>query len=157
AAFLKSETAKRLFKGKPVITLIGCRNMWLMAQERVKERLTELGARLIDNVVLTDSAHSAFTFVSTPVWMLTGARGPFLGGLIPAAGVSEEDIAACTRFGRAMAAQLPGRAADDDSPMFRGLGAVHVRESLIESEKTIKRSFRLWGGLLRAVGKPSSL
>jgi hypothetical protein len=156
-AFLKSETARRLFKGKPVITLIGCRNMWLMAQERVKERLAELGARLIDNVVLTDSAHSAFTFVSTPAWMLTGKRGPFLGGLIPAAGVSEEDIAACARFGRAIAAQLPSRAADDNGPMFRGLGAVHVREALIESEKTIKRSFRLWGSLLRAVGKPSSI
>src|SRR5262249_37537821 len=137
AAFLKSETAKRVLKGKPVITLIGCRNMWLMAQERVKERLVELCARLVDNVVLSDSAHSAFTFVSTPIWMLTGARGPFLNGLIPAAGVSQKDIAACERFGRAIAAQLPSRRPDDNSPMFQGLGAVHVREALIESEKTI--------------------
>jgi hypothetical protein len=156
-SFLKSEAAKKLLEGRPVITLIGCRNMWLMAQERVKERLEELGARLIDNVVLTDTSHSAFTFISTPLWMLTGNKGPFLNGLVPQAGVPAEDVAACARFGRAIAAQLPGRSPEDGSPMLGGLGAVTVRESLIESEKAIKRSFRLWGALLRGIGKPSSL
>lgn len=154
--FLKSEKAKRAFAGKPVITLIGCRNMWLMAQERMKELLKGLGARLIDNIVLTDSAHSAFTFFSTPMWMLTGNRGPFFNGRVPRAGVSDEDIAACERFGRAIEAQLPSREITDTRPMLTGLGAVHVREGLIESEKTIKRSFRLWGALLRALGKPDA-
>lgn len=156
-AFLKSEKAKRVFAGKPVITLIGCRNMWLMAQERMKEILKGFGARLIDNIVLSDSAHSAFTFFSTPMWMLTGKRGPFLNNTIPRAGVSDEDIAACERFGRAIAAQLPNRDPADDRPMLTGLGAVVVREGLIESEKTIKRSFRLWGALLRSLGKPDAL
>lgn len=155
-AFLKSETAKKIFAGRPVITLIGCRNMWLMAQERMKDILKGLGARLIDNIVLTDSAHSAFTFFSTPMWLLTGQRGPFLNGLIPRAGISPEDIAGCERFGRAIAAQLPARDASDSRPMLTGLGAVSVREGLIESEKTIKRSFRLWGALLRALGKPDA-
>jgi hypothetical protein len=155
--FLKSQKAKRVFAGKPVITLIGCRNMWLMAQERMKELLKGLGARLIDNIVLTDSAHSAFTFFSTPMWMLFGKRGPFFNGAVPRAGISEEDIAACERFGRAIATQLPKRETSDVSPMLTGLGAVHVREGLIESEKTIKRSFRLWGALLRSLGKPDAL
>ena len=154
--FLKSETAKRVFAGKPVITLIGCRNMWLMAQERMKQLLQGLGARLIDNIALTDSTHSAFTFFSTPIWMLTGNRGPYLGGLVPRAGVPPEDIAASERFGRAIEAQLPNRSADDVRPMLTGLGAVQVREGLIESEKTIKRSFRLWGAFLRALGKPDA-
>lgn len=155
--FLKSQKAKRLFAGKSVITLIGCRNMWLMAQERMKELLSGLGARLIDNIVLTDNAHSAFTFFSTPMWMLFGQRGPFFGGWVPRAGIAEKDIADAARFGRAIAAQLPTRDADDTRPMLTGLGAVHVREGLIESEKTIKRSFRLWGALLRSLGKPDAL
>lgn len=155
-AFLKSEGARKLLAGKPVVTLIGCRNMWLMAQERMKTLISELGGRLVDNIVLTDSAHSAFTFVSTPMWMLTGKKGPFLNGLIPEAGVSKEDVAGCARFGRAIAAALPKRKREDSGPMLGGLGAVTVREGLIESEKTAKRSFMIWGKLLRATGTPSS-
>ncbi len=155
-AFLQSEQAARLLRGKPVITLIGCRNMWLLAQEIVKERLRQLGARLIDNVVLTDSCHSAFTFISTPRWMLTGKRNALLGGLIPEAGVTRADIDDAARFGRAIAAQLPQREASDDTPMLRGLGAVRINERLIASELIARRSFRIWGGLLRALGKPGA-
>lgn len=156
-AFLQSPQARAWLKGKPVITLIGCRNMWLAAQERTKEILTDLGAHLIDNVVLTDSAHSAFTFISTPAWMLTGKKGPFLGGVVPAAGVDQTDIDGCRRFGEAIARQLPGRSPGDTAPMLTGLGAVSIAEGLIDSEKVAKRSFKLWGALLRACGKPGSI
>ena len=155
-AFLQSERGRRLLRGKRVMTLIGCRNMWLMAQETLKAHLRELDARLVDNVVLTDSAHSAATFISTPAWMLSGRRGPFLGGLVPAAGIDQAEIKAASRFGEAIARQLPGREDDDDSPMLRGLGAVRIDERLIASERIAHRSFRLWGALLRRAGRPGS-
>jgi len=155
-AFLQSAQAQRLMRGRPVITIIGCRNMWLMAQEKVKAHLAALDAVLVDNVVLTDSAHSAATFISTPLWMLTGRRGPFLGGRIPAAGISQKDIAAASRFGEAIAASLPHRPEDDTSPMLEGLGAVKINERLIASEKLAHRSFRLWGNLLRQLGRPGT-
>lgn len=156
SSFLNSARAERLLKDKPVITVIGCRNMWLMAQEKVKARLSAIGARLIDNVVLTDAAHSAFTFVSTPVWVLTGHKGPFLGGLIPKAGIPENEIAAAGRFGRAIASQLP-RGKSEPRSMLQGLGAVKVQERLIASETIAHRSFRIWGKLLRRVGDQDSL
>lgn len=156
-AFLNSDAAKQLLNDTPVITVIGCRNMWLMAQEKVKQKLIALNARLIDNVVLTDSAHSAATFISTPVWVLTGNKGPFLNGLIPKAGISEQDIAGCARFGKRIAQQFPDRAPNDNSPMLEGLGAVKINERLISSEKVALRSFKIWGKLLRSLGKPSSM
>lgn len=156
SAFLQSDCAARLLQGKPVITVIACRNMWLMAQEKMKQKLQALGAGLIDNVVLTDPALSATTFFSTPVWVLTGNKGPFLGGMIPEAGVSSEDIQGAERFGAAIAAQLPSRTADDCSAMLDGLGAVNINEKLIASERIAIRSFRLWGSLLRLLGKPGS-
>lgn len=155
-AFLQSPEAEKLLRDTPVITLIACRNMWLMAQERMKQHLQRLGARLIDNIVLTDPAHSAMTFFSTPVWVLTGNKGPFLGGLIPRAGVSPEEVTAAKRFGEAVAEQLPLRNRSDNSPMLRGLGAVKINERLIASERIIIRSFRIWGGLLRLLGKPGT-
>jgi hypothetical protein len=156
-AFLQSPEAAALLRGRPVITLIACRNMWLMAQENVKQQLEALGAHLIDNIVLTDRAHSAATFISTPLWMLTGRRGPFLGGLVPAAGIDAEDIAGASRFGSAIAAALPTRDAADPGPMLSGLGAVTINERLIASEEIGRKSFRIWGRLLLALGPPSSL
>jgi len=156
SAFLKTPEAKTLLHNTPVITLIGCRNMWLMAQEQMKQQLQTLGARLIDNVVLTDTAHSAFTFISTPLWMLTGKRGPFLNGLIPAAGIPQTEIQASRRFGTAIASQLAHRLADDNSPMLKGLGAVTINENLISSEKIARRSFMIWGRLLRTIGDQAS-
>ncbi|WP_084419713.1 hypothetical protein [Henriciella litoralis] len=156
-AFLQSELAAKLLKGRPVITVIGCRNMWLMAQETVKGHIERLGGHLIDNIVLTDDAHSAMTFYSTPIWMLTGNKGPYFGGRIPRAGVPEADIRDASRFGRAMAAKLPQRERSDTSPMLSGLGAVEINEGLIGAETVAKRSFKLWGGLLRFTGKPGAL
>lgn len=155
SSFLNSETARSLLKDKPVITVIGCRNMWLNAQEKVKAKLSAAGAKLIDNIVLTDAAHSAATFVSTPLWVLTGKKGPFLGGLIPRAGIPEEEIVAASRFGRAIAAHLPNQT-DDPQPMLEGLGAVKVHERLIASEAIAHRSFKIWGKLLRRVGDQDS-
>jgi len=157
SAFLQTEAAAKLFNGKPVITVIGCRNMWLMAQERMKTRIEELGGHLIDNVVLTDDTHSAATFISTPMWMLTGNKGPFLGGRVPKAGVTQEDIDGCKRFGEAIARQLPDRQSGDTGSMLEGLGAVEISTGLMDSEKIAKKSFRLWGGLLRACGKPGTV
>ena len=70
-----------------MVTLIGCRNMWLMAQEKVKAKLTELGARLIDNIALTDACGTAASFLATPLWMFTGRQKPY--AWVPRAGGEE--------------------------------------------------------------------
>lgn len=156
-AFLQSTSAKQLLANKPVVTVIACRNMWLMAQEKIKQHLDRLGAKLIDNIVLTDPAHSAATFLSTPLWVLTGNKGPYLKGFIPTAGVTDNDIASARRFGESIARQLPQQQAGQAQTMLQGLGAVRVNERLIASETIATRSFRIWGGLLRKIGKPGQL
>ncbi|MEJ0099215.1 MAG: dialkylresorcinol condensing enzyme [Pseudomonadota bacterium] len=154
-AFLQRD-AVRLLKGRRVITLVACRNMWLQAQEQVKDYLENAGAKLIDNIVLTERTHGAISVITTPTWLLSGKRGPYLGGLLPRAGVWESDVRDAARFGKAIAAQLPTRTREDASPMLRGLAAVTVHPGLITSEKVIRRSFRLWGKLLRACGDQSA-
>ncbi|WP_460239639.1 flavodoxin family protein [Aurantivibrio plasticivorans] len=154
--FLNSEAAKTLLRDKPVVTVIGCRNMWLMAQEKVKEKLRNCGAKLIDNIVLTDQADSFASLFATPLWMLSGSKGPFLGGLIPKAGVSEADINNASRFGEVIRNKL----IESNTPlqtMLTGLGAVKVDEKVIASEKIAHRSFRIWGKLLLSLGPQSSL
>jgi hypothetical protein len=154
-AFLQSDVAKKLFKGKPVVTLIACRNMWLMAQEEVKTMLNNLDAQLVGNVALVDEAGSIGSFLATPVWVLSGKKGPHLGGLIPKAGVAPEQIKACDRFGKRIIEKMLAGSPLDDT-LLQNLGAVNVNEKLIASEKTAKRGFRIWGKLLRSIGPRGS-
>ncbi len=150
--FLKSPQGQTLLRGKPVITLIGCRNMWSRAQETLKGLLDDCGARLLDNVVLTDQGSSLATFVTTPRWLWTGRKNAFWG--FPPAGVSDRDISASCRFGHAIAAGLREDAERGTTPLLQGLGAVEADVSLIQSEKAGHRSFMIWGKLLRRVGRP---
>jgi hypothetical protein len=151
-AFLQSDEGRRLLNGKPVITVVACRNMWLMAQEKVKHLLSEAGARLLDNVALVDAGNSLATFITTPRWLLTGKRGG--DGLLPRAGIDERDVKDASRFGRALVQALREGQEKGRGPLLAGLKAAQVNEKLIASEKAGQRSFQVWGKLLRAVGRP---
>ncbi|HET7922795.1 MAG TPA: dialkylresorcinol condensing enzyme [Gammaproteobacteria bacterium] len=155
-AFLKDAAVQKILKDTPVVTVIACRDMWLMAQERVKELLAVCGAKLVGNVALVDEAGSVGSFLATPLWMLTGKRGPLLGGLTPRAGVKPEQITASRRFGERMLDRLRGGQALD-TDLLHGLGAVHVNTHLIATEKAARRSFLAWGKLLRALGPTGAL
>src|SRR5665213_2818243 len=154
--FLKSAAAKQLLHDTPVVTVIACRDMWLMAQEQVKALLTACGARLVGNVALVDEAGTAGSFLATPLWVLTGNRGPRLFGLIPRAGVKPEQIAASRRFGDRMKEVLLGGGVID-ATLLQHLGAVKVNDKLIASEKTARRSFQIWGKLFRSLGKQGAI
>ena len=154
AAFLNSEAAKGL-AGKPVITLIACRDMWLMAQERVKEKLASLGARHLDNVVLTDQGKSVHSFVTTPRWLFTGKKDAFW--FFPPAGVAAEEITAAARFGERLAVALAQNEETGNRPLLSGLGAARVAGKLIASEKIAVKIFRPWSRLMAWAGPPGSL
>lgn len=153
-AFLASPEAARLLKDTPVVTLIGCRNMWLMAQEKVKATLASLGARLVDNIALTDACGTAASFLATPLWMFTGRQKAY--SWVPRAGIEEAEIIAASRFGTAIAQRLTADELPIEQAMLKGLGAVRIDEKLIGSEKVGNRSFQLWSRLLSALGPQQS-
>lgn len=152
-SFLATPEAAKLLKDTPVMTLIGCRNMWLMAQEKLKARLQALQAKLVDNVALTDECGTAASFLATPLWMFTGRQKAW--SWVPKAGISEEKIAKASRFGLAIANRLRQEPAIESS-MLGGLGAVAVDEKLIASEKVGTRSFHAWGRLISCLSPLNS-
>ena len=154
-AFLKSESGRQLLRGRPVVTVIACRNMWLLAQETVKQLIQEAGGRLLDNVAFTDQGGTLATFVTTPRWLLTGRRDAFWG--LPAAGVAEQEIAKADRFGQALLNALRADRERKDAPMLAGLGAARVDPRLIFSERAARRAFSAWSRLIRVGGAPGSI
>lgn len=151
-AFLQSPQGRAILQDTAVITLIACRNMWLQAQEQVKQLLSQAQARLLDNVVLTDRGSTLKTLVTTPRWMLTGNREAFWG-VFPRAGLTDEDIRAAQRFGKALLPALLSGDTGKTAPLLQGLKAVNVDQRLIGSEKLARRSFLVWGKLFRRLGQ----
>lgn len=152
--FLKSTQAKKLFKDTPVVTVIACRDMWLIAQEKMKGLLKNLDARLLDNVVLTDQGKSLYTFVTTPRWMFTGNKDAFW--FFPPAGVYEEEIASATRFGDRLCKALQNDEERSTLPLLSHMGAVNVNGKLIATEHIAHRSFLIWSKLIKKAGAPGS-
>jgi hypothetical protein len=155
SSFLQSEPAKLLLKDKPVITVIGCRGMWLSAQEKMKAMLKKLQANLIDNVVLTDDCGAALSFLATPLWMFTGRKKAYSWS--PKAGVSEDDIVNAKRFGLAIEQRLLSSPKPIKESLFKGLSAVKINEKFIASERVGAHSFAIWSKLIGMLGPMHSL
>lgn len=154
-AFLQSAEAEIILKDTPVITAIACRNMWLMAQEKVKKHLQRLQGKLIGNIALVDKAGAAMSFLATPIWVLSGSQGPYPLG-IPNAGVNNEDIENSRRFGDAIVKRFEDQGALDET-LLQGLNAVQVDVRLIATEKIATKSFFIWGKLFLLCGSPDKL
>lgn len=151
-AFLKDPLAKKLLAGKPVVTVIACRNMWMLAQEKMKALLADCGARLLDNVVLVDPSPTMASLWTTPLWLLSGNRQ--LLKMLPPAGVDAASIEATRRFGLALRDALHRDEERGNAALLSGLRAADSDPHLLVSEKAATRSFYIWGKLLRAVGGP---
>jgi len=154
-AFLKSPEAARLLRGTPVVTVIGCRNMWIMGQEAVRNMITAVGGRLVGNVALVDQGSPYETFITTPVWLLTGYKSIFPRLFTPA-GISEKDISGVSRFGQqVLDGLLDGRLAAG-AQVLDASAASPVNPSYVVSEMLGWRSFWVWSWIVRLAGRQGS-
>lgn len=153
-ALLQNPVFRRVAHGTPVVTVIACRNMWHLAQEKVKAALQAIGARLLDNVVLTDQGGTFATFITVPRWLWTGNSSAFMG--LPPAGVHPDEIKRARRFGLALRDALLQDKEKNNQPLLQGLEAVRAEPTLLVSERAATRSFTIWGKLVRSAGQPGA-
>jgi hypothetical protein len=154
SSFLESETAKKIFKGKPVITMIGVRNMWIMAQERVKSRIKEMGGRLVGNIVLVDPASNLTSVITIVRWLMKGEKGAFrwLGLQFPPAGVPQKDIEQSSSFGNIIKGSLTAGNFEQLQERLVKAGAVKVDPVLMNIEKRGKMMFGIWAKMILKKG-----
>jgi hypothetical protein len=152
--FLKSEYA-RVLNGKPVVTVIGCRNMWYRGQKAIRQLIENVGGRLAGNIVLEDQGGRAETFITVTVWLLTGRREVWKGVLSPA-GVAEKDIAGSSHYGEQLLAGLLDGRLQRGEPVLDGRVSAAVDRRYILPEEVGWRGFRLGARLVRLAGEPGS-
>src|SRR6185312_4517916 len=94
-----------VLKNTPVVTISGCRNMWINAQEKMKLHLKNAGANLVGNIALVDEHNNYVSLVTILYWMLTGKKDR-KWGIFPKPGVADEDIANSAIFGETVKEHL---------------------------------------------------
>lgn len=148
SSFLQTPAAKKLLTNKKVVTLIGCRNMWLGAQEKVKKRLAAFGAKVIGNVALVDKSPNVVSVITILRWLLWGRKEKT--SLLPAAGVSEADIKQCEIYGRLTRSAIELGETDSLQDGLNAQGAVEIVPELVLMERRGQRSFSIWSGFVGA-------
>lgn len=157
SSFLQSEDGKRILKSRNVVTILGCRNMWLGAQEKVKRRLKEADASLRGHIALADRSANLSSLITILRWMLTGKKDAFL--FFPPAGVAQADIDHAAVFGEAIVKALEAGDFDSLQKVLNDHGAIDVKPGLVLLEKRGQKGFSFWsrfiasGGSLHSTGR----
>jgi hypothetical protein len=138
---------KRILNNTPVLTIIGARNMWLNAQERVKKNLQDSGAQLVGNIVLVDKNNNFLSAISTLYWMLTTKRDK-LWGIFPKPGVREEDIREAEKFGSVALESLKNSNWNGLQKKLVDLKAVEVKSDLMFIEGRAGKLFSIWANVI---------
>ena len=143
SSFLQTAEARKVLNGTPVITLLGVRNMWVMAQERVKQSIREAGGKLVGNIVLADPYTNLVSVITIVRWMMTADRHGkgIYAKLFPPAGVPDNLISKASRFGPVILQNLQNGLPDHLQQELTGLGAVPVNPVLVNIEKRAKVMF----------------
>jgi hypothetical protein len=154
SSFLQSDEGKRVLKNKPVITVMGVRNMWVMSQEKIKLRIKEAGGNLVGNIVLSDRNPNLVSVITIVKWMTTGERfgSGMYAKLFPPAGVSAKEIAETGKFGRIILEAFQDGALFELQDRLLMQGAVRINPVLASIEQRGLMMFRIWSKFILKKG-----
>ena len=147
-SFLQSEAGKQLLQGKPVVTISGTRNMWVMAQQKVKKLLTECGAHLVGNIALTDRHHNHISVITIVQWLFSGDKNKRYLGVFPKAGVADKDIQGASVYGTLIAPHLQTGDYTGLQQAIVAHGGVHYKRFILSAEKKGNRLFGIWAKMI---------
>ncbi|WP_276369186.1 hypothetical protein [Chryseolinea sp. H1M3-3] len=150
SSFLQSAEGRRVLSDKPVVTVLGCRNMWLGAQEKVKKKLKEADAKLIGHIALMDRSANLTSLITILRWMFTGDKKPFW--IFPAAGVSDRDIEHTQTFGEIINQALVKNELENLQTKLNEAGAIDIKPNLVLLERRGQKAFSVWSKFIASGG-----
>ncbi len=155
-SMLNNEMVKAVLKDTPVITLIGSRNMWLNAQEKVKKLLKDAGAKLVGNIVLADRGNNQIGVLTIFHWMLNGKKER-KWGILPMPGIAQADIDKVPIYGSIVAPYIAKGSYDGMQQELVNAKAVEIKYSLMYIESKAGIMFKIWGGKIYGSKKRKAL
>ncbi|MBO4692276.1 MAG: hypothetical protein J5604_05810 [Bacteroidales bacterium] len=149
-SFLCDENVKNFLRGREVVFVNVCRNMWLKTSEALKLRFKEIGAYFRGQIILQDASSNYVSAITIVRWLLHGKKKATK--ILPEAGVKEEELAAAARFGKVIETSLlSGNTATLQQELLKE-GAIKYRPSILSLEKTAFPIFGRWAKFIRKKG-----
>lgn len=139
-AFFQSPEVRAYLHGRPVVFVNGCRNMWVMTQYETRRYLREIGARYVGFIELHDKAPNLVSVLTIIRWLFYGRKEATR--LLPAAGVSQRDVADADRFGLILLRTLYDGQWEQLQERLMREGAVTFIPQLYFIERN---GYRMWG------------
>jgi hypothetical protein len=157
-SFLQSPEAKKVMKHRPVITIQGVRNMWVMSQERIKKRIWEAGGKLVGNIVLKDKNPNLISVITIVRWMTKGEKygKGFYAKIFPPAGVSEKDIHDSGKYGEIILQSFQDNTIEELQGRLLTERAVQINPVLASIEKRGLMMFKIWSKFILNKGDYNS-
>lgn len=147
STLLQNEKFKAILQNTPVVTLIGARNMWISANEKIKKLLAAAKANLVGNIVLTDKNPNLISAITIQYWMFTGKKEK-LFGIFPKPGVSEKDINLAHVFGSQVLKCLNQNNLSHLQNELINKKALSVNHVLMFVESRAIKIFHIWANII---------
>lgn len=149
-SFFADEQVRQYLRGRQVVFVNACRNMWLMTARRVKQLLREADARLVGHIVLQDRAANLVSVVTIIRWLMYGRKEPT--ALLPAAGVADRDVREAARFAPLLRQAVSEGQVGQLQERLLAAGAIDYKPSVLMLEQVGHRMFGLWAKFVRRKG-----
>ncbi len=155
SSFLQTPEAKLLLNNKPVVTIINCRNMWLGAQEKMKQRLLGVKANLVGNITFVDRSSNLTSLVTVLAFVLKGTKENFMG-MFPKYGVNDKDLERAPVFGNIIKNSLENNQLQDTQSQLNKEGALDIRGNLLLMEGRGRALFPIYANYISKKGTQGS-
>lgn len=158
-SFLKSSLGQQLVSRNNVLTVIGGRNMWVMAQESVKKTLMRYNSKLVGNIALMDRSRHLISVVTIVYWLFHNKKDRLLN-VFPPPGVQEIDLNKTEIISQFIEKSVCSNDYSNLQSSIVSAGGVAIKPDVISMETKAKRVFKVWAGLINTaekIGKPMKI
>ena len=147
-SFFLTEEIRNYLKGRNIVVSMGCRNMWVMTQQKTREYIREIGGNYVGFICLQDKTPNLISGITIIRWLFYNKK--YATRFLPASGVSQEEIDNATVYGQIINENLQQNDFSDLQKKLMEINAVTFLSTVYFVEKN---GYRLWGQWAKLIRK----
>ena len=150
-SFFLSEEIRNFLKGRNIVVSMGCRNMWIMTQQKTRDYIREIGGNYVGFICLQDKAPNLVSGITIIRWLFHNKK--MATRLLPAAGISVEDIDNARGYGKIIHETLERNDFSEMQQKLMEKNAVTFLSTLWFIEKNGYKMWGQWAKFIRKKGE----